>query len=141
MSTTQEMNMDAQANVGDMPQDWWAFTGEGVVPLGVCDGFDEADERAMTVPGSIWLYSRDSLAILAQKINDELAGGGAGSVKAKQPAHVTCEHHLYTNSDTDRPSAICDRNGEVVLGLCKVCGRSEVELEKPCAHTAAREVR
>lgn len=59
----------------------------------------------------------------------------------KQPAHETCEHHLYTNSDADRPREICDRNGEVVLGLCKVCGRAEAELDKPCTHIAALEGR
>lgn len=35
--------------------------------------------------------------------------------------------------DADKPSAICDRNGEVVLAQCRVCGRGEVELSEPCA--------
>lgn len=61
--------------------------------------------------------------------------------EAQQPAHVTSEHRLYTTSDADRPREICDRNGEVVLGLCKVCGRAEAELDKPCTHNAAREGR
>jgi hypothetical protein len=41
-------------------------------------------------------------------------------------------HDLYTDADKDRPSAICDRNGQVVLGLCKRCGRGEIELETHC---------
>lgn len=37
-------------------------------------------------------------------------------------------HVLYVTGDEGVPSSICDGNGEVVLGLCKVCGRGEVEL-------------
>lgn len=40
------------------------------------------------------------------------------------------QHQLWTTSDKDRPEVICDCNGEVVLGLCKVCGRGEIELEE-----------
>lgn len=39
------------------------------------------------------------------------------------------EHVLYETSDPDRPDVICDGNGEVVLGLCRKCGRGEIELE------------
>ena len=42
------------------------------------------------------------------------------------------EHVLYETKDKDAPDVIRDRNGEVVLGLCKVCGRAEVELDEPC---------
>jgi hypothetical protein len=41
-------------------------------------------------------------------------------------------HDLYTDADKDRPDVICDSNGQVVLGLCKRCGRGEAELETPC---------
>lgn len=41
-------------------------------------------------------------------------------------------HDLYTTADADRPKAICDSNGEVVLGQCKKCGRGEIELTEPC---------
>lgn len=41
-------------------------------------------------------------------------------------------HRLYTTEDKDRPELICDRNGEVVLGLCRDCGSAEADLEKPC---------
>lgn len=37
-------------------------------------------------------------------------------------------HDLYTDADKDRPSAICDSNGQVVLDLCKRCNRGESEL-------------
>lgn len=42
------------------------------------------------------------------------------------------DHILYDQSDPDAPSSIKDGNGDIVLGLCKVCGRGEVELEEPC---------
>jgi len=42
------------------------------------------------------------------------------------------EHDLYTDADADRPDVICDRNGQVVLGLCKRCLKGECELAGPC---------
>lgn len=42
------------------------------------------------------------------------------------------EHDLYKNGDADAPDCIKDSNGEVVLGLCRVCGRGEIELKEPC---------
>jgi len=42
------------------------------------------------------------------------------------------EHDLYADTDPDRPWIICDRNGQVVLGLCKRCGRAESQLVEPC---------
>lgn len=50
---------------------------------------------------------------------------------AKQ-AREKVAHDLYKDGDADIPSAICDRNGRVDLGLCKRCGRAEIELEEPC---------
>lgn len=47
-------------------------------------------------------------------------------------------HNLYKTSDADAPDMIRDRNGSVVLDLCRDCGRGEAELSKNCAesHTA-----
>jgi len=42
-------------------------------------------------------------------------------------------HPLWETGEVGVPSAILDRNGEVVLGLCKVCGRGECELDEPCS--------
>lgn len=42
------------------------------------------------------------------------------------------EHDLYQDGDANIPAAICDRNGDVALGMCKRCGRAEVELSEPC---------
>lgn len=40
-------------------------------------------------------------------------------------------HDLYETRDQDRPDVICDSNGEVVLGLCKRCGKGEAQLYNP----------
>ena len=41
-------------------------------------------------------------------------------------------HQLYKHGDKDVPDAIKDRNGDIVLDLCKVCGKGEVELNRSC---------
>ena len=46
--------------------------------------------------------------------------------------HSSQTHVLFTSADRDAPDCIRDRNGEVVLGLCKICGRGEIELREPC---------
>lgn len=38
-------------------------------------------------------------------------------------------HLLYKDGDPDLPQAILDRNGQVVLGLCRICNAAEAELE------------
>ena len=40
----------------------------------------------------------------------------------------TCAHELYKTGDPDCPSAILDRNGEVVLSFCRKCRKGECEL-------------
>lgn len=45
-------------------------------------------------------------------------------------------HDLYKTGDPNAPQAILDRNGEVVLDLCKRCGRGEAELLGPCDRSA-----
>lgn len=42
------------------------------------------------------------------------------------------QHDLYKTGDKDVPAVILDANGDVVLGLCRRCGRGEIELEEPC---------
>lgn len=41
-------------------------------------------------------------------------------------------HELYSDSDIDKPKCILDRNGEVVLGMCKKCRAGEADLYYPC---------
>ena len=47
------------------------------------------------------------------------------------------KHELFTDTDPDRPSQICDRNGQVALAQCKNCGRAESELSDSPACTPA----
>ncbi len=42
------------------------------------------------------------------------------------------DHRLYETGDIGAPSAILDRNGEVVLSLCKVCGGAEGAMPTDC---------
>ena len=48
------------------------------------------------------------------------------------------EHDLYTDADKDKPNAICDRNGQVALAMCKTCGKAEIELDEPCVKPPQR---
>lgn len=41
-------------------------------------------------------------------------------------------HVFYKTGDADVPEQVTDRNGEVVLQLCRVCGQTEVEIEPSC---------
>lgn len=38
------------------------------------------------------------------------------------------EHILYQKGDDNVPDSIQDRNGDITLGLCKICGRGEADL-------------
>jgi hypothetical protein len=46
-----------------------------------------------------------------------------------QPKHP---HVLYKDGDENIPDGIKDSNGQVVLSVCKVCGKAETELDEPC---------
>ena len=41
-------------------------------------------------------------------------------------------HILYRDGDADAPASIRDRNGAVVLDLCRCCGKAEGELNGLC---------
>jgi hypothetical protein len=47
------------------------------------------------------------------------------------------DHDLYKDGDPDLPKAILDANGQVVLNLCKVCSRGEIELSEPCSNQSS----
>lgn len=51
------------------------------------------------------------------------------------PVTTNCHHTLYTTQDADRPPEICDKNGEVVLSMCKKCGAAESELYGKVHHS------
>lgn len=56
----------------------------------------------------------------------------AEEFRAWRAERDAAKHDLYGDTDKDRPDVICDRNGQVVLGLCKKCGRGEADLSEPC---------
>lgn len=41
-------------------------------------------------------------------------------------------HDIIKTGDADANGGICDSNGDVVLALCRRCGRGEIELEQGC---------
>jgi NTP pyrophosphatase (non-canonical NTP hydrolase) len=41
-------------------------------------------------------------------------------------------HQLWKDGDYSVPLEICDRNGQVALALCKVCGKGEGDLQIEC---------
>lgn len=41
-------------------------------------------------------------------------------------------HVLYAQGDSDAPDSIKDSNVDVVLGLCRLCGAAEIELDVSC---------
>lgn len=51
---------------------------------------------------------------------------------AESIVKATQTHVLYEKGDIDAPDVIKDRNGDITLGLCKVCGKGEAELSEPC---------
>lgn len=42
------------------------------------------------------------------------------------------KHIFYEDKDLDKPDQILDRNGEVVLALCKKCGCCEGAMTTDC---------
>jgi hypothetical protein len=65
---------------------------------------------------------------------DILTGSSAGSnhVLLLQTEEDNMKHVLYETGDVDAPDSIKDGNGDVALGLCKVCGGGECELATDC---------
>lgn len=45
---------------------------------------------------------------------------------------MNIKHFLYKTGDLDAPESILDRNGEVVLDLCRLCGKGEADLGEFC---------
>lgn len=83
----------------------------------------DAWRRALTL-------ARDSAEVSPPDIDDraywahELAvfDRAYGELAPQQP------HVLFKTGDADAPAQILDRNGEVALACCKVCGKAEAEL-------------
>lgn len=74
----------------------------------------------------------ESLRLKTEGLRAELAAANERIADLRKHNYIT--HDLYATGDADAPDAIKDRNGEVVLDLCRNCGRGEAELEQPCDH-------
>lgn len=84
-------------------------------------GFDEA------LSGGVRFTSEDRPVVRTYVGVDP--AGPAGDEAAFVAVRRGVSHVLYTAGDADAPAAIKDSNGEVVLGLCRLCGRGEAELD------------
>jgi hypothetical protein len=54
------------------------------------------------------------------------------STACAPPYRRAKQHVFYKDKDRDAPQPILDRNGKVVLALCRVCGQGEATLESVC---------
>lgn len=67
-------------NVASMPEDWWMWTGDDLVPLGICEDFNEAADKAEQKPRNhVWIFRRDDLEMLRDQINEELEVGAGNT--------------------------------------------------------------
>ena len=59
---------------GEEPEDYWVWTGDTLIPLGVCDDFNEACEKdeASNPRNTVWIFSRTCLEELKRQISEEL---------------------------------------------------------------------
>ena len=85
---------------------------------------------------TVYTYQGYLAAMTGRSMHD----APAAQQQAKPTGLQATAHDLYTDADSNRPDAICDRNGQVALGLCKKCGKGESELAEPCTPPAAREL-
>jgi hypothetical protein len=67
------------------------------------------------------------------------------ALDASEPPAPRATHDLYKTGDADIPAAIraviMDSNSEVVLSLCRRCGKGERELDGPCVPRATQDAR
>jgi hypothetical protein len=75
----------------------------------------------------------DALKCITIYALNDMAGSEIDSILKKAYRALNKNHTLWKTGEEGCPSAIQDWNGEVVLGLCKVCGKGECELVEPCA--------
>jgi len=86
------------------------------------------------------LALREPLIHLMKIVNSsaQLKGGFSALLEMSDKALADTKeydgeaHDLFVTSDIDRPEEICDRNGEVVLSLCRKCGKAENDLTMYC---------
>lgn len=96
-----------------------------VLPVGLVETLIDAAWRAYlpAFGGSeVAVAEAFNAAQAAQNVLDRAALGRGAALT----------HQLYKTGDADAPMAIKDRNGEVTLDCCRICGKGEIELTEPC---------
>jgi hypothetical protein len=89
------------------------------------DRINELEARVKELESALKCITIDAL--------NDMAGSEIDSILKKAYRALNNNHTLWKTGEEGCPSAIQDWNGEVVLGLCKVCGKGECELVEPCA--------
>lgn len=56
----------------------------------------------------------------------------AGRIDAAILGRAMVKHQLWEKGDAGLPTVLTDRNGDVVLGMCRVCGQAEGDLADVC---------
>jgi hypothetical protein len=73
---------------------------------------------------SVWVkkrsYDQDCLIAFCQQWDKSLSA-------------YESQHDLYKSGDQDIPRSILNASGDVVLGLCKKCGKGESDLTEACS--------
>lgn len=90
-----------------------------------------AKAYALQSDGMPWYFQLKPGTLVIEDVSQEYKFWS----KAELIAELTrrdnlASHTLYKRGDVGLPEAIRDGNGDVVLGLCRVCGRGEIELEQ-----------
>ena len=64
----------SEHNVGDMPQDFWAWADTGeLIPLGICEGHCEAFDKAeQACPNATWVFSRGGMREFIEELKREV---------------------------------------------------------------------
>ena len=84
--------------------------------------------QAQGVPDyHVWAIDRDGYPFKLRGSVPIPAGTELAAAPQAEPAHT-----VFKTGDAGAPEQIKDRNGEVVLALCKSCGKVEIELQGPC---------
>ena len=91
------------------------------------DAFAPGEDPDMLSPfkGSGIFATRWNAEQCAMHWRDGWDEGAAYYEWARKP----CTHVLYKTGDADAPNSIV-RDGEVVLDLCRLCGKAECELDE-----------
>lgn len=103
---------------------------KALLELAHCDGSPINVANAHVLAARVRRIARHALVIL------EADDKRVTELEAARQVDLATERVLYKTRDPDAPETIKDRNGEVVLGLCRKCGRAEVELDEPCVPAA-----